>query len=94
MSKEFVRPTLRIDFLVGLNAIAPNEDFKEKLDILDTVNKLNLKNEFICTQSLKDIYSCMPKQNYVMSSKGVYNLSKNLNVSNNQEIFSLREDTY
>lgn len=94
MSKEFVRPTLRIDFLVGMNAIGQTEDFKEKLDILDTVNKLNLKNEFICTQTLKDAYFCLPKQNYVMSSKGVYNLSKNLNVSNNQEIFSLREEMY
>lgn len=91
LSREFVRPNLRIDFLVGMNAIGLNEDFKEKLDILDTVNKLTLKNEFICTQSLKDLYTCLPKQNYKMTSKGVYNLSKNLNISNNQEIFSLRE---
>ena len=92
LSREFTRPTLRIDFLVGLNAIGLNEDLKEKLDVLDTVNKLSLRNEFICTQTLKEIYECTPKPSYRLISKGVYNLSKNLNVSNNQEIFSLRED--
>ena len=91
LSAEFARPTVRIDFLVGLNAIGLKEDIKEKLDILDTVNKLGLKNEFICTQTLKDIYECLPKKSYNLISKGVYNLSKNLNISNNQEIFSLRE---
>lgn len=91
LSKEFARPTLRIDFLVGMNIISENEDLKEKLDVIDTINKLNLKNEFICTQALKELYEFSQKQNYKMTSKGVYNLSKNLNVSNNQEIFSLRE---
>ncbi len=92
LAREFVQPSIRIDFIVGLNAIGLKEDFKEKLDILDTINKLNLKNDFICSQSLKELYECLPKQVYKMSSRGVYNLSKNLNVSNNQEIFSLREE--
>lgn len=91
LSKEFVRPTLRIDFLVNINSIGISEDFKDKLDVLDTINKLALRNEFICTQSLKNIYETLPKQQYSFTSKGVYNLSKNLNVSNHQEIFSLRE---
>lgn len=91
LSKEFTRPTLRIDFLVGLNTMTVSDDLRDKLSILDTVNKLSLKNEFICTQSLRDAYECNPKQTYKLASKGVYNLSKNLNVSNNQEIFSLRE---
>lgn len=91
LSKEFTRTTLRIDFLVSLNLIHHNDDIKEKLDILDLVNKLGLKNEFICTQKLKDIYEASPKRTFQMISKGVYNLSKNLNISNNQEIYSLRE---
>ncbi len=91
LSREFVRPSLRIDFLVSLNSIGKTEDFREKLDILDTINKLTLRNEFICTQSLKDIYDTLPKHQYSLVSKGVYNLSKNLNISNHQEIFSLRE---
>lgn len=91
LSKEFIRPSLRIDFIVEMSEICLDDDFKEKLDLLDTINKLNLKNEFICTQKLKDLYECMPKTSYIMTSKGVYNLSKNLNISNNQEIFSLRE---
>lgn len=91
LSKEFTRPTLRIDFLVGVNTIVPSDDLRGKLDVLDTINKLSLKNEFICTQSMRDMYECTPKQAYRLASKGVYNLSKNLNVSNNQEIFSLRE---
>jgi hypothetical protein len=91
MSKEFSRPTLRIDFLVGINSMAAGNDLKGQLDVLDTINKLSLKNEFICTQSMHDIYECMQKQSYRLVSKGVYNLSKNLNISNNQEVFSLRE---
>ncbi|MCR5261190.1 MAG: hypothetical protein K6C94_05065 [Candidatus Gastranaerophilales bacterium] len=91
LSEEFSRPNIRIDFLVSLNLVSPNDDLKEKLDILDTVNKLGLKNEFICTQKLKDIYETNQKQTFRMVSKGVYNLSRNLNVSNNQEVYSLRE---
>ncbi|MBQ2644003.1 hypothetical protein IJG14_00340 [bacterium] len=92
MAQEFLRPSIRIDFLVGMTLMKLTDDLKDNLDVLDTVNKLGLKNEFICTQKLKDIYECIPKQTYKMVSKGVYNLSKNLNVSNNQEIYSLRED--
>ncbi|MGN0004580.1 MAG: hypothetical protein ACI37Z_01185, partial [Candidatus Gastranaerophilaceae bacterium] len=91
LSREFIRPSLRIDFLVSMNSIGQTEDFREKLDILDTINKLTLRNEFICTQALKDIYDTIPKHQYSLVSKGVYNLSKNLNISNHQEIFSLRE---
>lgn len=91
LSQEFTRSNIRIDFLVSLNSINLTDDIKEKLDILDTVNKLGLKNEFICTQALRDIYEYLPKKTFKMISKGVYNLSKNLNVSNNQEIYSLRE---
>ena len=75
--------------LVGLNAIGLKEDIKEKLDILDTVNKLGLKNEFICTQTLKDIYECLPKKSYNLISKGVYNLSKNLNIKTNSTLLKL-----
>lgn len=93
LAKEFTLPTIRIDFLVGMHSISVNEEFKDKLDIIDIINKLGLKNEFICTQSLKTLYENLPKQNYTLVSKGIYNLSKNLNISNNQEIFSLKEDT-
>lgn len=91
LSREFTTSAIRIDFLVGVNNMALGDDIRAKLDVLDTINKLSLKNEFICTQALRDMYECMPKQFYRLASKGVYNLSKNLNVSNNQEIFSLRE---
>lgn len=91
LSKEFTTSAIRIDFLVGVNNMAVGDDIRAKLDVLDTINKLSLKNEFICTQALRDMYECLPKQTYRLASKGVYNLSKNLNVSNNQEIFSLRE---
>ncbi len=91
LSKEFTRPNIRIDFLVGVNNMGVNDEIRAQLDVLDTINKLSLRNEFICTQAMRDIYECTPKQSYRLVSKGVYNLSKNLNVSNNQEIFSLRE---
>ena len=88
--KKYVRGLMNLPD--DISAKFDAEDLKEKLDVLDTVNKLSLKNEFICTQTLKEIYECTPKPSYRLISKGVYNLSKNLNVSNNQEIFSLRED--
>ena len=91
IAQEFIKPNMRIDFLVGLNLIGQMGDLKEKLDVLDTVNKLGLKNEFIATNALKDVYECLSKRTYQMISKGIYNLSKNLNVSNNQELFSIRE---
>ena len=87
---EFSRPTLRIDFYVALCECRPSDDLKAKLDILDIIDKLGLRNDFICTSSLKELYELLPKQQYEFLSKGIYNLSKNLNVTNNDEVYSLR----
>ena len=87
---EFSRPTIRIDFYVSLCECRNTEMLKSKLDMLDTIDKLGLKNDFICTASLKELYELLPKKQYEFLSKGIYNLSKNLNVSNNEELYSLR----
>lgn len=88
--QEFGRPTVRIDFFVALSDLKSLESLKIKLDIMDTICKLGLKNDFICTSSLKEVYEMLPKHKFEFISRGVYNLSKNLNVSNNDEIYSLR----
>ena len=87
---EFSRPTLRIDFYVALCERRLTDDLKVKLDILDTIDKLGLRNDFICTSSLKELYDLLPKKQYEFLSKGIYNLSKNLKVTNNDEVYSLR----
>lgn len=91
LSREFSKPTLRIDFLVGLGSLKHTDDLNQEITILDTIICLNLKNEFIATSGFKILYDQRTKKQYKLVTKGVYNLSKNLNISNNQEIFSLRE---
>ncbi len=91
LSKEFAKPTIRIDFLVGLGSLSFNDDFSNEINILDTIICLNLKNEFVTTSGFKSTYETRTKSQYRLITKGIYNLSKNLNVANNQEIFSLRE---
>lgn len=93
LSREFSKPTLRIDFLVGLGTLKHTDDLSQEINILDTIICLNLKNEFITTAGFKNLYDQKTKKQYKAVTKGIYNLSKNLNISNNQEIFSLREST-
>ncbi|MDD3237784.1 MAG: hypothetical protein PHV37_06770 [Candidatus Gastranaerophilales bacterium] len=92
LSKEFLKPTLRIDFLVALGSLAPSDDLTKEISVLDTIICLNLQNEFIATSAFKNIYFNQEKKHYKLVTKGVYNLSKNLHVTNNQEIYSLREN--
>jgi len=87
---EFSRPSMRIDFYVALCEFKLTENLKSKLETLDTIDKLGLKNDFICTSSLRELYDLLPKKQFEFISRGVYNLSKNLNVTNNEEIYSLR----
>lgn len=91
LSREFSKPTLRIDFLVGLGTLKHTDDLNQEINVLDTIICLNLKNEFITTAGFKNLYDQREKRQYRPVTKGIYNLSKNLNISNNQEIFSLRE---
>lgn len=91
---EFNRPAMEIDFYIALSDFKETDNLKTKLGVLDTICKLKLKYDFICTSSLKEIYDALPKNKYNFISKGVYNLSNNLNISNNEEIYSLRQKTY
>lgn len=93
LSREFTKPTLRIDFLVALSSMTHNDDLNQSVNILDTIICLNLRNEFIATSDFKSHYDIRQKRQYRLVTKGVYNLSKNLNVTNNQEIYSLRENS-
>ena len=93
LSREFAKPTIRIDFLVALGSLKFNDDLNTEINVLDTIICLNLKNEFISTSNFRITYDERAKKQYRLVTKGIYNLSKNLNISNNQEIFSLRELT-
>lgn len=92
LSREFSRPGIKIDFLVGLTKLYATDKLNEEMNILDTIICLNIKNEFICTSAFKINYERREKKQYKLVTKGIYNLSKNLNVSNNQEIYSLKEN--
>ena len=87
---EFSRPTMRIDFYVALCEYRLTDNLKNRLENLDTIDKLGLKNDFVCTSSLRELYELLPKKQFEFISRGVYNLSKNLNVAINEEIYSLR----
>lgn len=93
LSREFSKPTIRIDFLVGLTRLKTTDNINEEINILDTIICLGIKNEFICTSTFKTNYDERTKKQYKPVTKGVYNLSKNLNITNNQEIYSLRENS-
>ena len=92
LSREFSKPTLRIDFLVSLGRLRPTDDFMQEINILDTIICLNLKNEFVTTVGFRNLYEDRNKRQYKNVTKGIYNLSKNLNINNNQEIFSMKEN--
>lgn len=93
LSREFSRPTLKIDFLVGLTKLYATDNLNSEINILDTIICLGIKNEFICTSAFKLNYDRRDKKQYKLVTKGIYNLSKNLNISNNQELYSLKDNS-
>lgn len=92
LSREFSKPSLKIDFLVGMGSLKTMEELAPELSKLDTIICLDINNEFVTTSSFKSVYETMEKKQYQLISKGLYNLSKNLHVTNNQEIYTIREN--
>ena len=64
---------------------------EKELDIMDTILALNFINMFILTSKFKQAYEIRTVQKYKMESKGEYNLSKNLTVSNLQPLFIFKD---
>lgn len=91
LAKEFTKPSLKIDFLIALSTLNSVEELSYELNQLDTIICLDIKNEFTTTANFKNTYETLTKKQFKLTSKGIYNLSKNLHVSNNQEIYNIRE---
>lgn len=91
LSREFYKPSIKIDFLVSISRLTPTDNINEEVSILDTIICLGIKNEFICTTAFKMNYDEKAKKQYKLITKGIYNLSRNLNLTNNQEIFTLKD---
>lgn len=91
LAKEFATPQLMIDFNITFSVISNLSQLESELMIMDMILTLNMMNEFISTAKFKTAYENREHSKYVLVTKGTYNLSRNLSVNNNQDLFSIRE---
>lgn len=87
---EFSSPDTRVNFIVVFDVIDAPSELNKRVETCEIINYLNFKNEFLCTKEFRDAYMQGLATSYAMSPKGVYNLSRNLNIVNNKELFSLK----
>lgn len=91
LAKEFATPQVMIDFNVTFSVISNLTQLESELTTMDMVLNLNLMNEFVSTAKFKAAYENQERTKYVLVTKGTYNLSRNLSINNNQDLFSIKE---
>ena len=91
LSKEFATPQLMIDFNITFSVISNLSQLENELIMMDMILTLNMMNEFVSTAKFKAAYESRERSKYVLVTKGTYNLSRNLSINNNQDLFSIRE---
>ena len=88
--EEFSSTDIKIVYTVVFDIMNSSDELTSRVEMCEIINYLNFKNEFLCTKEFKDTYLNGFAPSYAMSPKGVYNLSRNLNIVNNKELFSLK----
>ena len=91
LAKEFASPQLMIDFNVTFSVISSLSQLENELILMDMILTLNMMNEFVSTAKFKNAYESRERTKYVLVTKGTYNLSRNLSINNNQDLFTIRE---
>ena len=91
LAKEFASPQLMIDFNVTFSIISSLSQLENELILMDMILTLNMMNEFVSTAKFKSAYEGRERTKYVLVTKGTYNLSRNLSINNNQDLFTIRE---
>ncbi len=86
---EFRKYGVSVSFSYVLSAITSLQTLEKELDCMDTVLSLNFINEIIVTQRFHINYENKVNSQYCPISKGEYNLSKNLSISNRQLLYYL-----
>ncbi len=89
---EFKKYGIKISFCYVFSAISQSSSLEKELDCMDTILALNFFDEFIVTNRFKVTYDFKPVHKYAMELKGEYNLSKNLSISNKQQLFRLEKE--
>jgi|GEM_PF-4495691 len=87
----FKKYDIEVTFSYVLSVAAQLPLLEKELDIMDTILSLNFINMFILTSKFKQAYEIRTVPKYKMESKGEYNLSKNLTVSNLQPLFVFKD---
>ncbi len=88
---EFRRYGIAVSFCYVLSALALMQNLEKELDCMDTILSLNFINEIVVTNRFKVTYDNKGIQQYTMTLKGEYNLSKNLSISNKQPLYVLTD---
>lgn len=88
---EFTTPSLRIEINIAFDIITSEDELARKLELCDIITGISAKNEFVCTDMFREHYIRRFAPMYKLVSEGVYNLSRNLKITNNHEIFSIWE---
>jgi len=83
LKTEFKEQNWSIDFTAGIEAYLEQSEINEKVNLLEKLIRLNLKNEILCLSGFKQRYLVINKPEYEFSCKGIYD------INGHQEVFCL-----
>ena len=86
---EFRKYKISVSFSYVMSALPIIQNLEKELDCMDTILSLSFVNECIVTNRFKINYDNRAICKYAIESKGEYNLSKNLSITNRQYLFAL-----
>ena len=73
------------------SAVTQLSALEKELDLMDTILSLHFTNKFILTSSFNKAYDLKSERKHAQILKGMYNLSKNLSVSNVQQLYEFKD---
>jgi len=92
ISLEFRKFGVSVSYSYVLSALSQLQYLEKELDCMDTVLSLGFSNQIIVTSRFKVTYNTKVNPQYSIRLKGEYNLSKNLSISNKQQLYILTDN--
>jgi len=89
---EFKKYGILVSFDSVLSVASDTSSFEKEVESMDVILALKFAdNSIMVTEKFKKLYDKKTTKQYMLNLKGEYNLSKNLNVVNRQNIYVLTE---
>ena len=91
IAADFAAQNIDVQYGCVFSAVTQLSALEKELDLMDTILSLHFTNKFILTSSFNKAYDLKSERKHAQILKGMYNLSKNLSVSNVQQLYEFKD---